>query len=434
MKRNRFTDEQIIGILKEHEAGTPVSELCRKHGVSDASIYKWKAKFGGMEVSEAKRLKTLEDENTKLKRLLADAMLDNAALKDLLGKVVTPAAKRKAVAHLMSHHEMSERRACKAIGFCRMTVRYETRRDDDHELRERMKALAHERRRFGYRRIHVLLRREGHLVNHKRLFRLYREEKLTVRKRGGRKRAIGTRAPMLVPMVANDRWSLDFVSDQFTDGRRLRILTVVDDCTRECLALVADTSLSGLRVARELDRIIEERGKPRMIVSDNGSEFTSNAILQWADRTKVDWHYIAPGKPIQNAFIESFNGRLRDEFLNETLFSSLAHARSALSNWRSDYNNQRPHSGLGWLTPAEFAQTLNPRRDAVLRSRNGSAPQPAATEPTTATKNRWSELKTDKTWGQGHRAYPSPSNIPPNDLKISIGKIILVIRRGINIF
>ncbi|TBD71746.1 IS3 family transposase, partial [Rhizobium ruizarguesonis] len=384
MKRNRFTDEQIIGILKEHEAGTPVSELCRKHGVSDASIYKWKAKFGGMEVSEAKRLKTLEDENTKLKRLLADAMLDNAALKDLPGKeVVTPAAKRKAVAHLMSHHEMSERRACKAIGFCRMTVRYETRRDDDHELRERMKALAHERRRFGYRRIHVLLRREGHLVNHKRLFRLYREEKLTVRKRGGRKRAIGTRAPMLVPMVANDRWSLDFVSDQFTDGRRLRILTVVDDCTRECLALVSDTSLSGLRVARELDRIIEERGKPRMIVSDNGSEFTSNAILQWADRTKVDWHYIAPGKPIQNAFIESFNGRLRDEFLNETLFSSLAHARSALSNWRSDYNNQRPHSGLGWLTPAEFAQTLNPRRDAVLRSRNGSAPQPAATEPTT---------------------------------------------------
>ncbi|MBY3239121.1 IS3 family transposase [Rhizobium laguerreae] len=395
MKRNRFTDEQIIGILKEHEAGTPVSELCRKHGVSDASIYKWKAKFGGMEVSEAKRLKTLEDENTKLKRLLADAMLDNAALKDLFGKeVVTPAAKRKAVAHLMSHHEMSERRACKAIGFCRMTVRYETRRDDDHELRERMKALAHERRRFGYRRIHVLLRREGHLVNHKRLFRLYREEKLTVRKRGGRKRAIGTRAPMLVPMVANDRWSLDFVSDQFTDGRRLRILTVVDDCTRECLALASDTSLSGLRVARELDRIIEERGKPRMIVSDNGSEFTSNAILQWADRTKVGWHYIAPGKPIQNAFIESFNGRLRDEFLNETLFSSLAHARSALSNWRSDYNDQRPHSGLGWLTPAEFAQTLNPRRDAVLRSRNGSAPQPAATDPTTATKNRWSELKT----------------------------------------
>ncbi|MBB4252732.1 putative transposase [Rhizobium sp. BK008] len=201
-----------------------------------------------------------------------------------------------------------------------------------------MKALAHERRRFGYRRLHVLLRREGHIVNHKKLFRLYREEKLTVRKRGGRKRAIGTRAPMLIPLSANDRWSLDFVSDQLTDGRRFRVLTVVDDCTRECLALVADTSLSGLRVARELDRIIEARGKPRMIVSDNGSEFTSNAILQWTDRGKVDWHYIAPGKPIQNAFIESFNGRLRDELLNETLFSSLPQARSALSNWRMDYN------------------------------------------------------------------------------------------------
>jgi putative transposase len=200
--------------------------------------------------------------------------------------VVTPPAQRNAVAHLMSQHGMSERRACKTIGFCRMTMRYETRRSDDQGLRERMKALAHERRRFGYRRIHALLRREGHRVNHKKLFRLYREEKLSVRKRGGRKRAIGARAPMLIPMVANDRWSLDFVSDQFTDGRRFRILTVVDDCARECLALVADTSLSGLRVARELDRIIEKRGKPKMIVSDNGSEFTSNFILQWTDRAK----------------------------------------------------------------------------------------------------------------------------------------------------
>ena len=307
--------------------------------------------------------------------------------------MVTPAAKRKAVAHLMNQHRMSERRACKTMGCCRMTIRYETARGDDSDLRERMKTLAHERRRFGYRRLHVLLRREGHLVNHKKLFRLYREEKLTVRKRGGRKRAIGTRAPMLIPMAANDRWSLDFVSDQLTDGRRFRILTVVDDCTRECLGLVADTSLSGLRVARELDRIIQERGRPRMIVSDNGSEFTSNAILHWTDHTKVDWHYIAPGKPIQNAFIESFNGRLRDELLNETLFSSLAHARSALSNWRIDYNDHRPHSGLGWLTPAEFAQTINPRRDAVLRSRNGFAPQSAATTTQAETKNRWSELR-----------------------------------------
>ncbi|MDH2356161.1 IS3 family transposase [Bradyrhizobium sp. SSUT112] len=218
-------------------------------------------------------------------------------------EVVTPAGKRKAVAHLVDAHGMSERRACKTIGCCRMTMRYRTTQADDTSLRQRMRAIA---QGFGYRRLHVLLRREGYLINHKKLFRLYREEKLTVRRRGGRKRAIGTRAPMLVPMTPNDRWSLDFVSDQLTCGRRFRILTVVDDCTRECLALVADTSLSGIRVARELDRLMIERGKPRMVVSDNGSELTSNAILVWADQSRVEWHYIAPGKPMQNAFIESF--------------------------------------------------------------------------------------------------------------------------------
>jgi putative transposase len=142
---------------------------------------------------------------------------------------------------------------------------------------------------------------------------MYREEKLTVRRRGGRKRAMGTKAPMLIPVAPNDRWSLDFVSDQLTDGRRFRVLTVIDNCTRECLALVAHTSLSGMRVARELEALIVTRGKPAMIVSDNGTEFTSNAILGFADHTKIDWHYIAPGKPIQNAFTESFNGRLRDD-------------------------------------------------------------------------------------------------------------------------
>jgi putative transposase len=189
--------------------------------------------------------------------------------------MVTPAAKREAVAHLRSAFDMSERRACRTIGCVRMTVRYRCRRPDDAALRQRLRALAHERRRFGYRRLHVLLRREGFTVNHKRLFRLYREERLMVRRRGGRKRALGTRAPMLVPQWPNDRWSLDFVSDQFIDGRRMRILVVVDDCTRECLALVPDTSISGTRVARELDRLLVAYGKPETIVSDNGTELTS---------------------------------------------------------------------------------------------------------------------------------------------------------------
>ncbi|MER9245611.1 IS3 family transposase [Mesorhizobium sp. M0590] len=395
MKRSRFSEEQIIGILKEHEAGVSVADLCRKHGVSDASIYNWKARFGGMDVSEARRLKALEDENTRLKRLLADAMLDNAALKDLGGKeMVTPAAKRKAVARLKEGFGMSERRACKAIGCCRMTVRYETSRPNDRELRERMKAIAQERRRFGYRRLLVMLRREGLVVNHKKLFRLYREEKLAVRRRGGRKRAIGTRAPMVVPLRPDERWSLDFVSDQLTDGRRFRILAVVDDCTRECLALIIDTSLSGMRVARELDRLITERGRPRMIVSDNGSEFTSNAILSWADQNRVEWHYIAPGKPMQNGFIESFNGRLRDELLNETLFTSLAQARVAIALWRADYNTARPHSQIAWQTPAEFATTFNLRRSLALRDAKGSAPAPVASPAQQGTTHAGNELKT----------------------------------------
>src|SRR5262245_9940984 len=219
--------------------------------------------------------------------------------------MVTPAVKREAVAHVRSAFELSERRACRMVGCVRMTMRYRSRRAADTELRERLRALAHERRRFGYRRLHVLLRREGFIVNHKRLFRIYREERLLVRRRGGRKRALGTRTPMLVPEWPNDRWSLNFVADQFIDGRRLRILVVVDDCTRECLALIADTSICGIRVARELDRLLDERGKPKTIVSDNGTELTSNAILRWADDHKVAWHYIAPGKPVQNAFAES---------------------------------------------------------------------------------------------------------------------------------
>jgi len=240
-----------------------------------------------------------------------------------------------------------------------------------------------ERRRFGYRRLWVLLRREGHTVNRKRVYRLYKEERLMVRRRGGRKRAIGVRSPLPLPGGPNQRWSLDFVHDQMTDSRRLRILAVVDDYTRECLALVADTSISGIRVARELDKIIAVRGRPGGIVSDNGTELTSTAILAWSDRQNVAWHYIAPGKPVQNAFIESFNGRLRDELLNETLFRSLPHARVALDTWRWDYNTKRPHSSLGWQTPTAFAaawQRQCEQRDRTLSRFEGFAPCPVASD------------------------------------------------------
>ena len=268
--------------------------------------------------------------------------------------MVTPAARREAVAHLKGAHEVSERRACAVLGADRSSVRYRSRRSDDSEIRARIRDLAVRRRRFGYRRLHFLLSREGCHMNQKRFRRIYREEGLQVRRRGGRKRALGTRAPLTVPSKPNERWSMDFVSDSFTDGRRFRVLAVVDDCTRECLALEPDTSLSGPRVSRELDRIIARRGKPAACVSDNGTELTSMAILKWQKDRNVDWHYIQPGKPQQNAFAESFIGRLRDECLNETLFSSLDEARALLEAWREDYNRVRPHSSLANRTPEEF--------------------------------------------------------------------------------
>src|SRR5947209_10168350 len=224
----------------------------------------------------------------------------------------------------------SQRHACGLVGLDPKTYRYASRRSDDALVRARLKALANERRRFGYRRLHILLRREGVMLNHKKLFRLYREERLSVRRRSGRKRALGTRAPMVLPQGPNQRWSLDFVSDILADGRRFRVLVVVDDFTRECLALVADTSLSGVRVARELEGLAGERGRPLMIVSDNGTELTSRAILQWQEDHAVEWHYIASGKPMQNGFVESLNGRFRDECLNEHLFRGL-HGPSALA-------------------------------------------------------------------------------------------------------
>ncbi|WP_404654332.1 IS3 family transposase [Bradyrhizobium sp. USDA 336] len=382
MKRARFTEEQIIAVLKEHEAGAKTADLARKHGISEATIYNWKAKFGGMDVSEAKRLRALEEENAKLKKLLAEQMLDTAALRELLfKKMVGPAAKRAAVAHLQAVMSLSERRACSIVGADRKMIRYRSSRPPEAALRGRLRDLANQRRRFGYRRLFVLLRREGEPSGINRIYRLYREEGLTVRKRRARRKAVGTRAPILVEARPNARWSLDFVHDQFANGRRFRILNIVDDVTRECLGAIPETSISGRRVARELTTIVERRGKPGMIVSDHGTEFTCNAMLTWCKDAAIDWHFIAPGKPMQNGFVESFNGRMRDELLNETLFFHLDDARAKIVAWIADYNLQRPHSSLKYLTPAAYAAHLTatddrPRNPDQLRRSSVAPPAP----------------------------------------------------------
>src|SRR6476660_3936908 len=279
--------------------------------------------------------------------------------------MVGPAVKREAVAHLQVVMGLSERRACSIVDADRTMVRYRSCRPPDTALRARMRELANERRRFGYRRLFILLRREGEPSGLNRIRRLYREEGLSVRRRRGRRKAVGTRVPILVEAKPNARWSLDFVHDQFANGRRLRILNIVDDVTKECLGAIPDTSLSGRRVARELSAIIERRGKPGMIVSDHGTEFTCNAMLAWCKDTVIDWHFIAPGKPMQNGFVESFNGRMRDELLNETLFFDLDDARAKIAHWIDDYNIRRPHSSLKYLTPAAYAAQITATDDRL---------------------------------------------------------------------
>ncbi len=277
-----------------------------------------------------------------------------------------PAERRPVVHYLRAEWCLAERRACGLASLSRATARYRCRRSGDEELREKLREVAGERRRFGYRRLHVMLRRKGYEVNHKRVYRLYREEGLSVRKRKRKRVSRGERVPLQAPAGPNEVWCLDFVEDALSWGRKFRTLNVEDAFHRESLAIEVDTSLPGERVVRVLDRLTEERGAiPDTIVLDNGPELTSKALDQWAYERGVHLHFTDPGKPQQNGFIESFNGKFRDECLNEHWFLSLADARRIIEDWRIDYNWNRPHSSLGNLTPMEYLAAHTKRLEAA---------------------------------------------------------------------
>jgi putative transposase len=259
---------------------------------------------------------------------------------------------------MMVEYGMSERHACRLMGLARSTQRYQSRKAErDAGLRERLRQLAVKRMRFGYRRLTAMLVRAGVEVNHKRVYRLYREEGLAMRIR--QRRRIRWKGAAISPAAAkpNQRWSIDFVSDCVSTGKVIRMLTMVDDCTRECPAIEVDTSLGGLRVRRVLDRVVAERGLPEAIVLDNGPEFRGRALAAWSEERGVRLEFIQPGKPVQNAYVESFNGRLRDECLNANWFTSLRDARRKIEAWRRDYNQERPHSSLDYMPPEEFARS-----------------------------------------------------------------------------
>ena len=269
--------------------------------------------------------------------------------------MVTPAAARQAARYAQERFSISERRATRLVPIHRSTLRYQPARANDSEHREAIVRAAEQHRRFGYRRLHWVLGKQGLKINRKRVQRIYREEQLHVRRRRRKRAQRRVVRPLAVPSRVNERWSMDFMSDQVATGRRLRILNVVDDFSRESVGLLVGYSIGGAEVASLLEKIVLERGLPRSILSDNGPEFTGTAMAMWSDRSSVRLDWIAPGKPFQNGFCESFNGRMRDECLNEELFLDLEDARRKVGAWRVQYNETRPHGSLGMLTPKEFA-------------------------------------------------------------------------------
>ena len=265
---------------------------------------------------------------------------------------------RRELVRWMQAKGMTERRALQVVGMSASAYRYQPRPDRNQALRERIVGLAQRHRRYGAGMIYLKLRQAGETVNHKRVERLYGLEKLQIRRRRRKKIPVSERQPLLRPGAANEVWSMDFVFDRIATGRSLKALVIVDDATHEAVAVLAEHSIGGERLTRMMDEVCSRRGRPAVIRTDNGKEFTGKAMLNWAYRNGVSLRLIEPGKPNQNAYVESFNGRLRDECLNEHWFTSLPHARLEIERWRREYNEERPKQGLGGLTPTQYAKHL----------------------------------------------------------------------------
>jgi putative transposase len=285
---------------------------------------------------------------------------------------------RREVVRQLQGLGLSERQALRLVGMSASTLRYQPRDDGNEGLRERLQELAGQHRRHGYRMLHNRLRNDGWAINVKRTYRLYREEGLMVRKRRRKKLPVPERQPLVRPNQPDEVWSMEFVFDELASDRRVKTLTVVDDCSKEAVQIAADTSTPALYVTRVFDQVKAKRGLPKVIRTDNGPEFAGRTMQGWAARNGVELRFIQPGKPVQNAYIESFNSRFRDECLSQHWFASLSHMRSVIDNWRDDYNHHRPHSTLGYMPPAAFAArwrpiaggTTQPLRSQCLSSRS----------------------------------------------------------------
>ncbi|MFZ9387272.1 MAG: IS3 family transposase [Chitinophagaceae bacterium] len=354
MKKKRFTETKIVSILRQQEAGKAVKDICREQGISDATFYNWKAKYGGMEVSDVRKMKELEEENSKLKRIVANLTLENDAIKTVLEKKLRrPDDKREAV-ELLVQEKLSVRRACKIVSLPRSVMNYQKVPRDDSSLIEALHHLVEKHPTIGFWKCYYRLRRKGYGCNHKRLYRVYTLLRLNVRRKARRRVPQRIKQPLLVPGSINEGWSMDFMCDSLVDGRRFRLLNIIDDYNRESLAIEIDTSLPALRVIRTLNQLIETRSKPKTIRVDNGPEFVSDRLQQWCDDHGITLQFIQPGKPMQNGYVERNNGSLRKELLDAYLFYSLQEVREMAREWQRDYNCERPHESLGFVPPAEY--------------------------------------------------------------------------------
>ncbi|UNP27595.1 IS3 family transposase [Lysobacter gummosus] len=352
MRKSKFTESQIVTTLKQVEGGRQVKDVCHELGISEATYYVWKSKYGGMEAADVQRLRDLEAEHNKLKRMYAELAMENHALKDVIAKKpLASGHKRPLAAWLMEYHGWSERRACTAIGLSRSTVR---RPDRDEQVIALLAELAERFPERGFDKLFQLIRRRGQPWNHKLVWRVYCLMQLNHRRRG--KKRLPNRHPL--PLVAgeqiNGSWSIDFMSDALWDGRRFRTFNVIDDFSREALAIEVDLNLPATRVIRTLERIGAWRGYPRKLRLDNGPEFIALALAEWAERKGITLDFIEPGRPMQNGFIERFSGSYRRGVLDMHVFRTLSEVREHTEQWLCDYNGEIPHDSLGGLTPVEF--------------------------------------------------------------------------------
>lgn len=355
MKRQRFSTEQIVAVLKQAELGMRIADLIRRVGITEQTFYRWKKQYGGLESDQVRELKQVVEENARLKRLVAELSLDKAVLQDVLSKKLPGSAHETGCRLCRGVPRYSQRRACRVTQQHRSTQRKPSTRDPRTAVRQRMHEIVATRIRYGYRRVHVTLKREGWSVGRNVVYRLYREEGLALRtKQPRRRKMLVHRAARCGPQRPNEAWSLDFVHDQLSGGQKFRMLTVIDVFSHEALAVEVGQRLPSEQVAEVVNRLVRQRGAPKYLFADNGAEFTGRLVDLWAYRHGVRIDFSRPGKPTDNAYIETFNGSFRDECLNVHWFASLSEARRLIEAWRRDYNISRPHIALGNLSPVEY--------------------------------------------------------------------------------